>query len=262
MPRTAKAGKSKPAKEDAEAAGAKPVALRRAADSAERAYRAIRQQLVEFRMRPAERINEVHLAQMLELSRTPVREALNRLASEGFVVFTPNRGFRFRGLDIDDLVDLFELRSIVETGAFALACERADEAGVLRLQDFWRQARIRYADNDADEILELDEAFHVQIAELSGNPEIVRQLQALNARIRFIRRVQIETGPQHADLVGDHSRLVDALAARDQARGLEVLRGHISLTFAEARAALNEALVRVEAPEAPAAQPRRRAAAL
>ena len=209
-------------------------------------------------MRPAERINEVHLAQMLELSRTPVREALQRLAREGFVVFRPNRGFYFRGLDIDDLVDLFELRSIIETGAFALACERAEEAGILRLQAFWASARLRYAGNDADEILELDEAFHVQLAELSGNPEIVRQIRAVNARIRFIRRVQIENGPQHADLVGDHSRLVEALTDRNRDRGVEVLRGHISLTFAEAKAVLNEALLRISAPEVEIA-PRRRA---
>ncbi|MGO4669983.1 GntR family transcriptional regulator [Bosea sp. 2RAB26] len=233
----------------AKAPTVKAAPPRRAADSAERAYRAIRQQLVEFKMRPEERINEVHLAQMLELSRTPVREALNRLASEGFVVFTPNRGFYFRGLDIDDLVDLFEMRSIIETGAFALACERVDQAGIERLQAFWEDARRRYANNDPDEILELDEAFHVHVAELAGNPEVVRQLIGVNARIRFIRRVQIENGPQHSSLVGDHSRIVQALAERDAAKGIEILRAHISLTFAEARSVLKDALLKIFVPE-------------
>ncbi|ODT43361.1 MAG: hypothetical protein ABS59_23750 [Methylobacterium sp. SCN 67-24] len=227
----------------------KSIAPRRAADSAERAYKAIRQQLVEFKMRPAERINEVHLAQMLDLSRTPVREALNRLASEGFVVFTPNRGFCFRGVDIDDLLDLFEMRSIIETGAFALACERADEAGIARLQAFWADARVRYENKDPDEILELDEGFHVHLAELANNPEIVRQLIGVNARIRFVRRVQIENGPQHWSLVEDHSRIVQAIVDRDRDRGIEILRSHISLTFAEARAVLKEALLKIFLPE-------------
>lgn len=241
MPRPAKAKTVKPAP--------KLPAPRRAADSAERAYRAIRQQLVEFKMRPQERINEVHLAQMLDLSRTPVREALNRLASEGFVVFTPNRGFCFRSLDIEDVLDLFEVRSIIETGAFALACERADEAGIARLQAFWADARVRYEKRDPDEILELDEAFHVHLCELANNPELVRQLMGVNARIRFVRRVQIESGPQHADLVQDHSRIVQALVDRDPKRGVEVLRGHISLTFAEARTVLKEALLKIFLPE-------------
>lgn len=244
MPDTAKAPSVDPDK-----TGVKSIAPRRAADSAERAYKAIRQQLVEFKMRPAERINEVHLAQMLDLSRTPVREALNRLASEGFVVFTPNRGFCFRGVDIDDLLDLFEMRSIIETGAFALACERADEAGIARLQAFWADARMRYENKDPDEILELDEGFHVHLAELANNPEIVRQLIGVNARIRFVRRVQIENGPQHWSLVEDHSRIVQAIVDRDRDRGIEILRSHISLTFAEARAVLKEALLKIFLPE-------------
>lgn len=235
----------------------KSAAPRRAADSAERAYRAIRQQLVEFKMRPEERINEVQLAQTLDLSRTPVREALNRLASEGFVVFTPNRGFCFRGLDIDDLLDLFELRAIIETGSFALACERADEAGIARVQAFWADAKLRYENKDPDEILELDEAFHVHLAELANNPEIVRQLIGVNARIRFVRRVQIENGPQHWSLVEDHSRIVQALTERDREKGIEILRAHISLTFAEARAVLKEALLKIFLPE-PSTPVRRR----
>ena len=215
----------------------------RPADSAERAYRAIRKQLVEFKIRPEERINEVQIARMLELSRTPIREALNRLASEGFVVPAPNRGFFFRGLDIGDLIDLFEMRMIVETGAFALLCERADDAGLERLAAFWANAKARYAFRDADEILELDEGFHLLVAELTGNPEIVRHLNGLNARIRFVRRVQIAHIPEHKDVVGDHSRIVEAAQRRDAGEGIAVLKTHISMTAIEARAALKEALL-------------------
>ncbi|GGE05916.1 GntR family transcriptional regulator [Aureimonas endophytica] len=228
----------------------------RSADSAERAYHAIRRELVEFRIPPKERINEVHLARDLQLSRTPIREALNRLASEGFVTFSPNRGFFFRGLDIEDLIDLFEMRMIVETGAFALLCERADAEGLARLEAFWTEAKHRYAARDADEILDLDEKFHILLAELSGNPEIVRVLTALNARIRFIRRVQIEHDPLMSSLVEDHSAIVAAALARDGAGGIEILRRHISMTVADAKIALKEALLRLFTAEAP--RPERR----
>lgn len=232
---------------------------RRTADSAERAYRAIRQQLVEFKIRPEERINEVQIAQSLNLSRTPIREALNRLAVEGFVIFVPNRGYFFRGLDIDDLVDLFELRSIIETGAFVLACERADEAAITRLRRFWDRARRRYDNNVAEEILALDETFHIRLAEAAKNPEIVRQLANLNARIRFVRGVQIENVPDRAGMVSDHSGLVDALMRRDRELGTNILREHISLTITEAKAVIKEALLKVFVPASAMAGMRTRA---
>ena len=217
--------------------------VRRPADSADRAYRQIRKQLIEFKIRPEERINEVHLARALELSRTPVREALNRLASEGFVLFRPNRGFYFRSLDIGDLLDLFEMRMIVETGAFALLCARVDDEGLTRLRTYWEDAKLRYARKDGDEILDLDEGFHILMAELSGNPEIVRNLHGLNARIRFIRRVQIEHSPH--DLLDSHNRIVDAAGRRAADEGVALLKAHISMTVADAQAALKEALLQL-----------------
>lgn len=217
----------------------------RSADSAERAYRTIRRELVEFRIRPKERINEVHIARDLQLSRTPVREALNRLASEGFVTFSPNRGFFFRDLDIDGLVDLFEIRMVVETGAFALSCERAEDADIRAVDAFWIEAKERYGRRDADEILEMDEKFHLMLAELSGNPEIVAHLTALNARIRFIRRIQIVHAPLMDSLLADHSAIVAAALRRDAAEGCRLLRAHISMTVADARIALKEALLRL-----------------
>ena len=222
---------------------------RRAADSAERAYSALRQQLVEFKIRPDERINEVHVAQTLKLSRTPVREALNRLAIEGFVVLRPNKGYFFRGPDIDDLIDLFEFRSIVETGSFLLACERAEDTVITRLRSFWTDARKRYERGNPDEILELDEGFHVRLAEAAKNPELVRQLEYLNARIRFVRRIQIENVAVRGTMISDHTAIVKALADRDAARGVEILRGHISLTINDARSMLKDALLKVYVPD-------------
>ena len=216
---------------------------KRLADSANRAYRQIRKQLIEFKLKPDERINEVHFAKTLELSRTPIREALNRLATEGFVVFKPNRGFYFRSLDISDLLDLYEMRVIVETGGFAILCSRASDEGLARLQAYWDHAKARYAFGDGDEILDLDEGFHVLMAELSGNPEIVRQLEALNARTRFIRRVQIEHSSH--DLLDSHNRIVDAAMRRSADEGVALLQSHISMTVADAQAALKEALLKL-----------------
>lgn len=217
---------------------------RRRADTAERAYRVIRQLLVDFRLRPDERINEVRLAQTIGVSRTPVREALNRLASEGFVIFIPNKGFFFRALEIDDLLQLFELRAIIESGAFRLACVRGSDGDIAALENFWREALLRYAENDPDEILVLDETFHLRMAEISGNHEATKAIEGLNGRIRFVRRVQIELGQNHPRMVDEHTQLVAALRERDGERGSALLARHISMTFEDAKSAIKEAIFR------------------
>jgi DNA-binding GntR family transcriptional regulator len=218
------------------------TAIRRPADSVLRAYAAIRAQVVDFRMKPGERVNEFQLARQLGLSRTPVREALNRLASEGFLVLTPNRGFFFRPLDIEALVQFYEVRSVLERGAFLLACERASEDGIVELIDYWTEAKRIYLRDDPDEKLDLDEGFHQRLASLSGNPEFARQLAAINARIRFARRTEIARGPRHAIMVDDHGTLITALERREAAVGSAILASHISLSIEDARAVLRDVL--------------------
>ncbi|MBB3610854.1 GntR family transcriptional regulator [Rhizobium sp. BK602] len=224
---------------------------RRSADSSERAYNTIRKLLVEFKLKPEERINEVQLAKTFGVSRTPIREALNRLASEGFVSLTPNRGFFVRSLSTEGLLDLYELRSIIECAAFRLMCERAEDDEIERLRAYWDAIVEGYRDQPPDTILAEDEGFHMLIAELSGNPELVNQLSAINARIRFIRRIQIEHRTHDKRQVASHSAIVDAAVRRDVENGVELLRQHIELTVSATQQALKDALLKVFSPNEP-----------
>lgn len=99
----------------------------RAADSVERIYGIVKEFAIDFRFRPGEKINEVELAAQLGVSRTPVRAALNRLESDGFVASVPNKGFYARELTPDAVRDLYELRAAIEKAAFVLACQRASD---------------------------------------------------------------------------------------------------------------------------------------
>src|SRR5690606_9175920 len=142
----------------------------------------------------------------------------------------------------DDLLQLFELRTVIETGGLVLACERAKDEDIRKIEEFWLGAQERYRVHDPDEILALDEQFHIQLMALSGNDELVRSLEALNARIRFVRRTQISLGRSHPKLVDEHTELLQAVRERDSARCQQLLRDHIDMTFEDARAALKEAL--------------------
>jgi DNA-binding GntR family transcriptional regulator len=227
---------------------------KRSADGSERAYNAIRKLLVEFKLKPEERINEVHLAKTLGVSRTPIREALNRLASEGFVSLTPNRGFFVRSLSTEGLLDLYELRSIIECAAFRLMCDRADDDQIDRLRSYWNAIVDDYTGHPPDVILAEDEGFHLLIAELSGNPELVNQLSAINARIRFIRRIQIEHRSHDKNQVASHSAIVEAAVKRDVEGGVELLRQHIEMTVSATQQALKDALLKVFSPDDPTRQ--------
>ncbi|MCA0255098.1 MAG: GntR family transcriptional regulator [Proteobacteria bacterium] len=230
---------------------------RRSADSSEKAYHTLRKLLVEFKLKPDERLNEVQLSRSLGVSRTPVREALNRLASEGFVSLTPNRGFFVRSLSTEGLIDLYELRSIIECAAFRLMCERADDAQIARLTAFWAGIVDGYQSHPPDEILIRDERFHLLIAELSGNPELVNQLAAINARIRFIRRIQIERTHDPRQ-VSSHSEIVAAAVRRDADRGVQLLREHIEMSVSATQDALKDALLKVYTSTSAIAPVRRR----
>ena len=235
MKRAATTGQPEPAVPEADAP-------RRRADSNERAYALIRKMVIEFQLRPNERLNEVQMARELALSRTPVREAMNRLASEGFLSFIPNRGFYFRSPDIEELVQIYEARVVLEQGSFALACDRATQAQVRKAQKSWASARVEYGKRDPDRILELDEAFHLGLAELSRNGELVRQLAGINARIRFVRRMEIERGPRQASMVGAHDAIMDALSRKAVADGQRLLSEHISMSIEDAASVLKEAI--------------------
>ncbi|MCZ4353853.1 GntR family transcriptional regulator [Roseovarius aestuarii] len=218
---------------------------KRAADSSERAYTTIKNMLIDFELRPEARINEVQLSRQLGLSRTPVREALNRLASDGFISLTPNRGFFVRSLSTDGLLDLYELRSIIECAAFTRMCERAEDAQIAELRDFWYGVRDDYESREPDDILALDEQFHMMIAEFSGNPEIANQLMSINQRIRFIRRIQVQHVNHTGSIVASHSQIVDAAQTRDIETGCEMLRSHIEITVSATQDALKDALMEV-----------------
>lgn len=204
---------------------------RRSADSSARAYGAIRKLLVEFKLKPEERINEVHLARSLGVSRTPIREALKRLASVGFVSLTPIRGFFVRSLNAEGMIDLYEMLSIIERAAFRLMCERATDEQISRLRSYWEGIVDDYQDHPPDVILVEDEGFHLLIATLAGNPELVNYLETFNARIRFIRRIQIEHHTHDKRSIDTHSLIVDTAVRRDASDGVELLRNHIEMTI-------------------------------
>lgn len=196
--------------------------------SADRVYAQAKAMAVTFHFRPGERINEVELARRLGTSRTPLREALNRLASEGYLTAVANRGFRARTLDPRQLRSLYEYRGLVEAGAVRLACERASEAAIADLAAFAEQGVAALHDDvHALRQLRFDEAFHERVAALADNDEILRSVRSLNERIRFVRWIGLRKGTQIGIPEG-HLAILRGLQRRDAREAVELMQRHIA----------------------------------
>lgn len=217
----------------------------RRADSVERVYRALKDLAVNYHFRPGAKVNEVDLARRLNVSRTPVREAINRLVQDGFMTFTPNKGFFAREISPAQVRDLYELRAGIEVTAVRLACRRAEEADITALAQSWTRAIDASGDYDFDLIADADEAFHLRIAELSANQQIVQALDAINAQIRMFRRVDQESRGRRGDTQREHLDLLTALAERDAERAAATMEKHVTLSSDHAMTVSKEVLARI-----------------
>ncbi|MEZ5792904.1 MAG: GntR family transcriptional regulator [Nitratireductor sp.] len=201
-------------------------------------YGALKRMAVDFRIRPGERINEVALARELDASRTPLREALNRLVAEQLIEFQPGKGFFCRKLEPDSIFELYELREIVEVAAVRRACVRASEEEIAALKGDLHANGLSHIGKTVREVTVFDEAFHLGIARLSGNGELVRELENINERIRYIR--WIDMASRVATTKGEHRKIMDAIEKRDGELAASVMRQHISKRMDQVTASVRE----------------------
>jgi len=199
----------------------------RTADSTEHIYEHIKTMAMTFAIRPGERVNEVELARSLNVSRTPLREALNRLMVEGFLTRAPNRGFIGRPLDAKQVFDLYELRRALEASIVAIACERATDDELADLERFVKSSKDKPEDAKASSLLALDEQFHERIARLTRNEEMVRAVMSINARIHYFRWIDMQNG-RRRHTQQEHLRIVKALKERDVPTATHLIVSHIS----------------------------------
>jgi DNA-binding GntR family transcriptional regulator len=195
--------------------------------SADRVYDSIKSMAITYGFRPGERINEVDLARQLNVSRTPLREALNRLVTEGFLTTQLNKGFFARRLDPNEVFNLYEFRSAVESAAVSIACERATKQELLAIEKFVLASKDKKDDVLATKLLKLDEEFHEQLARATHNDEFVRTIRGINARIHFVRWIDMQSG-RRGLTQNEHLQIVQALTKRDADSAARLMRDHIS----------------------------------
>ncbi len=208
----------------------------------------LRQMAADFEIRPEERIIEGAMAKRLAASRTPLREALNRLVSEGYMTFTAGQGFFCRALTPEQILDLYEARAAVECEGLRLAMQRteaADIAGVLEELDASEPIYERTSDRLTR--LEMDEDFHMSLIRLARNAELERMLSNINGRIRYVRMIGLNMGPDggSSSRMTEHRDILEAMWAGHADHALAALRAHIEMRKEDATEAVRNAFSQI-----------------
>jgi DNA-binding GntR family transcriptional regulator len=217
----------------------------RAADKGLRVYEQLRKKAINYGIRPGERVNEVQLAQELNVSRTPVRAALNRLVSEGLLSIEPNRGFYRPPIDVETIRSVFEIRGAIEALTVRLFCERATDQDIRTIEENWRNFQGIRPSLTVDEIVLHDEAFHEALAAGSLNREAFRLLKDLNSRIRFLRIIALEREGFKSVTIVDHGQILHAIKSRSIEKAGELMSRHVSLMLNDVTEITREMVVRI-----------------
>ncbi|TSP09550.1 GntR family transcriptional regulator [Cupriavidus campinensis] len=210
----------------------------------EQVYDKLKQMSVGYDFKPGERLNEGVLASALGVSRTPLREALTRLTTEGLLRFSPGKGFFCRDLDAQEVFSLYELRKVVETEALRLAIVRAREEDIDALLSFLENTGPEPGDRTVEELVKLDETFHEGLMAMSGNLEMLRVLKNINARIRFVRWIDMERCDRRVSQNAPRETLL-GLRARAPERCTPTLTRHIDRRHDQIATALKEGLAQI-----------------
>jgi DNA-binding GntR family transcriptional regulator len=208
----------------------------------DRVYEGMKGLIVSYALKPGERINEVEHSKQFGVSRTPLREALNRLGTEGLLDFIPKRGYFCRGLNPKEVFDLYELRKAIETAGVRLATHLATDKQIEALTKFISDdAELDSEDRTGEELAKLDEIFHERLLEMSGNGEMLRVLRNVNARIRFVRWTNWDHASR-AKSQADHHAVLSAIRLKREKDAVEVLERHISRRMDQIMSAIRERL--------------------
>jgi DNA-binding GntR family transcriptional regulator len=199
-------------------------------DLTAQAYEQLRNDVLDGRIRPEEALFEVHLAERLGMSRTPVREALKLLVQQGYLEELPSRGYALPRRSLDDLREFFELREVLEAAATRYAALRATPA---ELQTLAQLCEAYAMEPQLARWNRLGGEFHDLIIAAGHNGRLRSALEALNAQIQMSRRPVVQATPAwRRTAIADHRAILAALQARDAEAAHRAAAEHVRHSFA------------------------------
>jgi len=191
------------------------------------AYEAIKRRIMTCVFRPGQAINELQVAALIGVGRTPVHQALDRLRLENMVEVIPRKGVIVKPIDLHEVLQMVEVRLINETHCARLAAERADENHIKRLGEIFARAQKAISDRNVREMMVLDGNFHGVLASAARNDELAQILRKLNERSLRFWFISFTSPDHHNSFQEQHSAILDAVQRRDPAAAAAAMQAHI-----------------------------------
>ena len=193
---------------------------------------------------PGHRLTEEEICAEFDVSRSPVREALNMLVQAQLILKEERKGYTVRRVDIREINELYDTRLVLELAIVDRICHSGmDEEVLAGLQGRWREL-IRALPDMAEEAAVEDERFHETLAEAAGNRVMSRLLKDIDRRIHFVRISDITNPDRLKKTCMDHLELLAAMGDRDCVRAQAVVRQNIEWGREKVSSAMQEALAR------------------
>ena len=189
----------------------------------------LEQRIVEGELGNGKRLDETELSRFYGVSRTPVREALQRLAESGLAEHLPRRGTFVRSPSLSQLVEMFEVMAELECMAIRLAARRATANDIDALEKDNETCRAAVAANDTKKYYEVNARLHGRIYQMSGNSFLASEARRLHDRLRPFRRLQLRVRGWMEESMAEHDIILAALRDGDANGAMETMKKHITI---------------------------------
>jgi len=174
---------------------------------------------------PGARLTETDLARRLNISRTPVREAIRQLEADGLVVHQPRVGATIRTLDYSEVMELYEMRTVLEGTAARLAARSASEVEIAELAAI--NEEMRAPGLSGQRLFTLNQQFHLTMLDAARNRYLSRSVEALQKTLLILGPSTLEEASRATEVVGEHDGVLEAMRARDGATAEALMRRHM-----------------------------------
>jgi DNA-binding GntR family transcriptional regulator len=188
----------------------------------------IRRLIRANRLVSGQRLFEQRLCEKLGVSRTPLREALRILSTEGLVTISPHKGARVAETSIEDIFHMFEAMSLLEGSCARLAAERLTKPDLERLEGLHEQLEISHRNGDPESYMSWNRKFHEFIQEEAGNPVLGKIVSGLRDVILLHRYRQLYRPGRFDESLEEHRRLIEAFRDRDSQRAERLMQVHLT----------------------------------
>jgi GntR family transcriptional regulator, rspAB operon transcriptional repressor len=201
------------------------------APARDQVYLTLREAIISAELEPGRRLSENELADLLGVSRTPVREALARLRDERLVAIVPQLGTYVTLISQQGVADAAFVREALECSAIRLATDRADDVALAALQANLAAQERAVEEEDAESFDRLDDALHQSLCNLSGHDVAWTLSRRANGHLDRVRRLSLPDPAYMGEMVDEHRQVIAAVADRDTDRAELLLRHHLRMVL-------------------------------